>query len=119
MNIGLSSHEAHDILDCARVGIDVPEEIIDAALLATGDLAIQKSKYPEVLPMKTLLHIKEARCSGREAKANPTICPRRDTCGRHRQLEADRKLGIESLPQIKVYSLPYVRGQECHFFLPA
>ncbi len=120
MIINLTNREGHDILDGARAGIDLPEEIIDAALLATGDLAIQKSKYPEVLPMKTLLHIHEARCAGRGVKANPTICPQRDACGRHRQLEVDRKLGIDqALPNIKVYSLPYVRGQDCHFFIPA
>lgn len=116
---GISSHEAHDILDGVRAGINVREEIINAALLATGDLATQKSKFPDVQPMKTLLHIQEPRCAGREAKTIPIICPRRDSCARHRQMDTDRKLGIESLQQIKVYTLPYVRGQDCHFFVQA
>lgn len=119
MSLFMTNHEGHDILDGARAGLNLSEEIIEAALLATGDLAIEKSKYPEVLPMKTLLHIQEARCAGRDPKANGVICQRRDSCARHRQMEVDRKLGIDTLPQIRVYTLPYVRGQACHFFLPA
>lgn len=115
----LTRQEANNILDGARAGLAVHPETIDAALLATGDLSSTQSAFNELLPMKNPLHIKEARCSGRESKANPVICPNRNDCGRHRQIDMDRKLGIDTLPTIKVYSLPYVKGQECHFFTPA
>ena len=62
-----------------------------------------------------LLHINEARCAGRSVDANPKICPERDRCLRNRQIELGRQLGIGSIRNIQVYSLPRVGRNECHF----
>lgn len=61
-----------------------------------------------------LLNINEPRCAGRDPKSNK-ICPSRASCLRHAHLDLDRQLGINTLPIIKVLSLPYVQGQECHY----
>lgn len=63
-----------------------------------------------------VLHITEPRCAGRELKIVPVICPVRNTCQRHQQIELDRQLGIEG-KHIKVLNLPYVPGQPCHYRL--
>jgi len=34
----MSKSEAHFILDCARAGVDVGDDLINIALLVTGDL---------------------------------------------------------------------------------
>lgn len=64
-----------------------------------------------------LLHINEARCAGRSVDASPKICPERDRCLRHRQMDLDRQLGIDSFRGIQVYSLPRVGRNNCHFRL--
>lgn len=61
------------------------------------------------------LHISEPRCAGRDTKLNPTICPNRSSCQRHTQLELDRAMGLDGNKSIKVMSLPYVPGQQCHY----
>lgn len=63
-----------------------------------------------------LLHIQESRCAGRDAKTS-NICPARASCLRYTHLNVDRQLGINTLAGIKVLSLPYVKGQACHYRL--
>lgn len=64
-----------------------------------------------------LLPINEARCAGRDLKVNPTICSDRDRCLRHKQMETDRKMGLQSYAGIKVFGLPRVGRNDCHYFL--
>lgn len=62
-----------------------------------------------------LLQITEARCAGRSVDATPKICPERDSCLRHKQMSVDRQMGLESYRGIRVYSLPRIGKNECHF----
>ena len=107
--------EAHRILDGVRAGIDAPSTTITWALWILGD-AVGIEKTVDQDHMKQL-HISEPRCSGRDTKPNPTICPLRNTCRRHMQVEFDIQLGIAGTNGIKVMALPYVPGQACHYRL--
>lgn len=111
--------QANVILDAARIGKPIPAETIDLALFATGDLCASQSRFPNIITMKKPLHIKEARCAGRDPKANGSICPDRDACARHRQLEVDRSMGIDGLNVTKVYTLPFVKGNKCSYWIAA
>lgn len=62
------------------------------------------------------LPISEARCSGTDHKLPATICPQRNSCHRHLQLELDRQLELPSTVLVKVLSLPRVGKHDCHFW---
>ena len=108
--------EAHRILDAVRLGIDVPSETITRALWITGDAV---GLYSQSHSFMKPLHINEPRCAGRDVKQTSNICPRRDDCARHKQMAIDREMGLGGQKNIKVYSLPFVKGLECNYFLPA
>lgn len=40
----MSSEQAHRILDLVKAGVKVPQSLINAALVATGDLTNQKEE---------------------------------------------------------------------------
>jgi hypothetical protein len=63
------------------------------------------------------LPITEARCAGTDHKRTPTICPQRNHCQRHRQVELDRQLQLpaEVLSTMKTMGLPRVGVHECHY----
>lgn len=63
------------------------------------------------------LHITEARCAGTDHKFRPTICPVRDQCQRHMQMNLDRQFGLppEVTATIKVMTLPRVGENACNF----
>lgn len=65
------------------------------------------------------LPIDAKRCKGADGKFNPTICPQRNECQRHVQLELDRQFrmppDISSL--IEVMSYPRVGSHACHFMI--
>jgi hypothetical protein len=61
------------------------------------------------------LHITEPRCAGTDHKVVPTICPQRDSCQRHKQIELDRQLGLPPTIQFTVLSLPRVGRHDCHY----
>lgn len=105
---------AHKILDFAAAGGDVSSETITRALWVLGDAVGLVRFNGDDIDMK-LLHINEPRCAGRDTKLNPTICPGRTTCARHRQMEIDRQMGLDALSGIKVMNLPYIPGKECTF----
>ena len=64
-----------------------------------------------------LLPINEARCAGRDPKVVANICPERERCLRHKQMETDRSMGIHQYKSIKTFSLPRVGSNKCHYFL--
>lgn len=64
----------------------------------------------------TNLPLSEARCAGTDHKLNPTICPQRQHCKRHRQLELDRELQLPAEVKVQVMALPRVGHHECHYF---
>lgn len=104
--------EAHKILDMARAGAVVSSEKINAALWITGD-AVGLIQFKEV--DMALLHITEPRCAGRSTNIKADICPHRDSCSRHTQLEVDRTLGIDKACKLQVMNLPYVKGHRCQY----
>lgn len=63
--------------------------------------------------------IDASRCRGADEKFRPTICPQREQCQRHRQLELDRQFNfppeLKALMKVMVY--PRVGDHSCHYFL--
>jgi len=106
---------AHAVLDAVRAGIDVPSATIMRALWTTGDAVGLDTRIESTTNMKPL-HINEPRCAGRDNKDITRICSRRELCHRHKQLDVDRDMGLTGNKQIKVLNLPYVPGQDCHYF---
>ena len=67
------------------------------------------------------LNISAKRCRGTDSKYEPTICPVRNHCQRHRQIELDRQLGLptEVVLKIETLQLPRVGDHTCHFWVAA
>ncbi len=62
-----------------------------------------------------VLHISEARCAGRSVESTAKICPERARCLRHKQLEIDRQMGLDTHRGIKRMTLPRVGDNACHY----
>lgn len=69
--------------------------------------------------MTTNLHLTEARCAGTDHKQPAAICPQRQACRRHQQVELDRQLGLPPTIKVTVLGLPRVGKHECHYRLAA
>ncbi len=67
------------------------------------------------------LSLDAKRCKGADGKYNPTICPQRNACQRHVQIELDRQLCLppEVTSKVEVMTLPRVGQHDCHFWVAA
>lgn len=65
------------------------------------------------------LNLKEPRCRGADTARAPTICPLRNSCRRHLQLQRDRDLELPAEVKLgmRTMNLAYVPGNECSYFL--
>lgn len=67
------------------------------------------------------MNLSAKRCKGTDSKFSPTICPVRDACQRHLQIDLDRQLGLppDVAARIETLQLPRVGQHECHFWVAA
>lgn len=67
------------------------------------------------------LSITSKRCKGATTTYRPTICPQRNQCQRHVQINLDRQLQLpdEIVKFIPVMQMARVGTNECHYFVEA